>query len=99
MADNKFKDSDYKAMLELNSTGMVVTSPKDKAMRKAQRASALLREALHGNINSVATDAMRERGINIGFDKPAGPMDAAEKMKNGVARNSGKTKNQLFGGK
>ena len=99
MADKEFSEDDYMAGLELNTRGTALVNPRDRAMRAAQKMSSQLRQALHGDTNSLVTDAMRSRGVNVGFDEPAGPMDAVEKMKNGLARNTGKTKKQLFGGK
>jgi hypothetical protein len=98
-----FSDDDFQAMLGVNKNGMTVSSPKDDAMRQAQQAQSTLMGNMSsigkGTENVVATDSMRARGLNVGFDHvQAFNNPAVNKMKNGLARNTGKTKEQLFGG-
>ena len=97
-----FSDDDYQAILGVNKNGMHVSTPRDDAMKQVNQAQAMAANSIgssfHDNSNMVATDSMRQRGLNVGFNDAPNPMAAVDKMKNGLARNTGKTKDQLFGG-
>lgn len=94
-------DVDFKTVMGLGQRGMTLMTPRDNVAMQANQAQGMLQASLsnvmQGQEGTYAVDAMRRRGMNIGFQAPS-DMGATERVKNGVARNTGQTKDKIYGG-